>query len=203
MHIERIHKMLECLAEKSLCEIEKGIENVNTEEMGEVIDMIKDLSEAEYYATITKAMNEAAEANIMDRYRYADGRFAPKGKGKRRGYDEPPYYHMYPDDYEDTERMRDMDKKDLKRMYTDTGMMGDRLYQRDSREGKAGISRRTYMETRENHHGNSEEDKKERAKARKDYLRDMQMDITEMTSDAAPEEKQMWRNELQMMLQKI
>ena len=43
MHIERIHKMLECLAEKSSCEIEKGIENVNTEEMGEVIDMIKDL----------------------------------------------------------------------------------------------------------------------------------------------------------------
>ena len=29
MHIERIHKMLECLAEKSLCEIEKGIENVS------------------------------------------------------------------------------------------------------------------------------------------------------------------------------
>ena len=145
--------------------------------------MIKDLSEAEYYATITKAMNEADEADIMeklleygddrryyDQYRYANGRFAPKGRGKRRGYDEPPYYHMYP---------------------------------RDSREGKAGISRRTYMETRENHHGNSEEDKKERAKARKDYLRDMQMDITEMTSDAAPEEKQMWRNELQMMLQKI
>lgn len=25
MHIERIHKMLECLAEKSLCEIEKGL----------------------------------------------------------------------------------------------------------------------------------------------------------------------------------
>ena len=84
MHIERIHKMLECLAEKSLCEIEKGIDNVNTEEMGEVIDMIKDLSEAEYHATITKAMNEADEADIMeklleygddrryyDRYRYA------------------------------------------------------------------------------------------------------------------------------------
>lgn len=94
MHIERIHKMLECLAEKSSCEIEKGIENVNTEEMGEVIDMIKDLSEAEYYATITKAMNEADEADIMeklleygddrryyDQYRYANGRFAPKGRG--------------------------------------------------------------------------------------------------------------------------
>lgn len=75
MHIERIHKMLECLAEKSSCEIEKGIENVNTEEMGEVIDMIKDLSEAEYYATITKAMNEADEADIMEKLlEYGDDR---------------------------------------------------------------------------------------------------------------------------------
>ena len=31
MHIERIHKMLECLAEKSLCEIEKGIEKNQAE----------------------------------------------------------------------------------------------------------------------------------------------------------------------------
>lgn len=66
MHIERIHKMLECLAEKSLCEIEKGIENVNTEEMGEVIDMIKDLSEAEYYATITKA-KQICRGNVRER----------------------------------------------------------------------------------------------------------------------------------------
>ena len=41
MHIERIHKMLECLAEKSSCEIEKGIENVNTEEMGEVPQLLR------------------------------------------------------------------------------------------------------------------------------------------------------------------
>lgn len=45
MHIERIHKMIECLTEKTLCELDKGVENVNTEEMGEVVDMIKDLAE--------------------------------------------------------------------------------------------------------------------------------------------------------------
>lgn len=34
------------------------IKNVDTEELGEAIDMIKDLEEAIYYCTITKAMEE-------------------------------------------------------------------------------------------------------------------------------------------------
>ena len=40
MHIERIHKMVECLTEKTLSELDKGIENVNVEEMSEAVDMI-------------------------------------------------------------------------------------------------------------------------------------------------------------------
>ena len=28
MHIERIHKMVECLTEKTLSELDKGVENV-------------------------------------------------------------------------------------------------------------------------------------------------------------------------------
>ena len=61
MHIERIHKMIECLTEKALCELDKGVENVNTEEMGEAVDMIKDLCEAEYKAVIVKSMKKAVE----------------------------------------------------------------------------------------------------------------------------------------------
>lgn len=48
MHIERMHKMQECLTEKAVNELEKGVENVDTSEMGQVVDMIKDLAEAEY-----------------------------------------------------------------------------------------------------------------------------------------------------------
>ena len=44
MHIKRIHEMEEKLTEIALCEINKGIEQVNTAEMGAVIDMIKDLA---------------------------------------------------------------------------------------------------------------------------------------------------------------
>lgn len=39
-------------------EISKGIENVDTHELGEVIDMIKDISEAEYYCTLASKHTE-------------------------------------------------------------------------------------------------------------------------------------------------
>lgn len=39
-------------------ELAKGVECVNTAEMGKVIDMIKDLSEARYYETIVEALEE-------------------------------------------------------------------------------------------------------------------------------------------------
>ena len=61
MHVERIHKMQECLTEKAVNELEKGVENVDTSEMGQVVDMIKDLAEAEYHSIISKAMKKADE----------------------------------------------------------------------------------------------------------------------------------------------
>lgn len=127
MHIKRIHEMEEKLTEIALCEINKGIECVNTAEMGAVIDMIKDLAcaekeareakeiekeeedekkENEYFLKMLKEEygEEEGEKRFYDNYRYkSSGRFAPKGRGSymprggRRGYDEPPYYHTMPD----------------------------------------------------------------------------------------------------------
>lgn len=151
MHIKNIHCMIEKLAECAKCEIEKGIEQLNTEEMGKVTDMLKDLCEAEYYARIAKAMEKAeedeekedeyflkmlkeeygeeeGERRYYDNYRYANGRFAPKGRGTyrsrggRRGYEETPYmmtpemYHMYP-----AEWYRDMDRMDGKMYFSGGG----------------------------------------------------------------------------------
>lgn len=81
----------------SLCKMElaKNVEEVCTEELGQVIDMVKDLAEVEekcakskYYMTVTEAM-EAAEEDPRygdmragyDHYRYKSGRYAPKGRG--------------------------------------------------------------------------------------------------------------------------
>ena len=203
--------MIECLTEKALCELEKGTENVDTCEMGQVVDMIKDLNEAEYKAVIVKAMKKADEEKeeydkmllrelkeeygedagrrFYDHYRYSDGRFAPKGHGSyRRGYEEPPYYHMTPEMY------RDMDRDTHSRMYyTETGM-NESGYDR---------AKRTYTETKEMHRGNTPEDKKAKMQELERYAKSLTEDVVEMVSDMSDEEKNLLRTKMQILMQKI
>ena len=58
MDVKRMHEMIEKLSECAKAQFDKGIDKVDTCEMGKVIDMIKDLSEAMYYRELTKAMQE-------------------------------------------------------------------------------------------------------------------------------------------------
>lgn len=96
------------LKEKLMCGLEsefaKGFTSCSLHECGEVVDMIKDLAEAEekcwkacYYKSIVEAMEEAeeywedmdddaaAERRGYDAWRYSSGRFAPKGMGHKSG----------------------------------------------------------------------------------------------------------------------
>lgn len=94
-----------------LCEIyndlmrwaENNKDCTDVKTMGEVIDMVKDVAEAEekcwkacYYKSIVEAMDEAEEWEKMeymdeegrmgyDNWRYASGRHAPKGRGHKTG----------------------------------------------------------------------------------------------------------------------
>lgn len=230
MHIKNIHYMIEELSKCAKCEIENGINQVDTKEMGEVVDIIKDLCEAEYYAQISKAMDKAeedekeeekymlkrfkeeygendGERRYYDNYRYMkSGRFAPKGRGSympRRGYEEPPYYHMSPEMYHEytPEQLRDMDRADGRMYYTETyrGIAS----QRDIKEGKSGQSRRSYMETKEMHKANTPADKQIKMSELEKYTKELAEDVTEMISDATPEEKQILKTKLQTMAQKI
>ena len=57
MDIDRMCEMLELLTEQVKSEIDNGLEHIDTCEMGQAIDMIKDLSEAIYYRKITISEN--------------------------------------------------------------------------------------------------------------------------------------------------
>ena len=223
MHIKHIHETLERLSEIACAETSKSIECINTCELGAVIDMIKDLAEAEYHSHIVKAMKEAeedeeAEEKYMlktlkdeygeddgkryyDMWRYKSGRFAPKGRGTRRGYIDMPY-HMTPDMYRehDPEYYRDMDRREGKMYYTEPITMSGI---RDHREGKSGISRRTYMEAKEMHRGNTPDDKQHKMKELENYMGELSSDITEMINDASAEEKSLLKTKLQTLAQKI
>ena len=209
MDIKRMHEMIEKLSEAAECEFSKGIENVDTCEMGKVVDMMKDLSEAMYYRTLTKAMQESDTEEIMemfdkygddgkryyDMWRYKSGRFAPKGRGTRRGYEEPPYYHMTPDQYKehDPEYWRDLDRKDGKMYYTEPITM-------ESRYDKA---KRGYEESKMTHKENTPEHKQAKMKDLEAYLKELSEDVTKLLSDATPEERAMVRGKMQVLTQKI
>lgn len=230
MHIKNIRCIEEKLAEAIKCEFEKGIDKVNTTEMGKATDMLKDAAEAEYYARISKAMEEAEKEDeesqkymlkqlkeeygeddgrrYYDNYRYMrTGRFAPKGRGSympRRGYETPIEYHMTPEMYRehDPEYYRDVDR-DMGRMYyTETGMKGSPSM-RDGREGRSGMSRRSYMQTKEMHPDNSQESKQAKMKELEKYMGELSGDITEMIAGASNEEKTMLKTKLQTLVSKI
>lgn len=225
MHIKHIHEMIEKLAECSKMELEKGIENVDTKEMGEVAEILNELCEAEYFCTITKAMKESEYGEEydmngpMEERRYYRGRLRDSmGRFKsRRGYDEMiGYEEMYP-----MEHYRDMDREYGRMYYSGSsggssgrgsmsGSMGsgNRSYggdygMRDHREGRSGMSRRSYMETKEMHPGNSAEEKQAKTRELEKYMNELASDITEMIAGASAEEKTMLKTKMQTLMQKI
>lgn len=216
MHIKRMHEMQECLTEKALSELEKGTDHVDTCEMGQVVDMIKDLAEAEYRATITKAMEKAKEEEeeydkilllelkeeygedtgkrFYDHYRYADGRFAPKGHGTyRRGYEEPPYWHMTPERYHDMEYSRDMDKGNGRMYYTEP----------THTESRYESAKRAYTESKELHKGNEPQDKEAKMRELEKYMKEMSDDLLNLMKGMSQEEMNMAKSKLSVLVSKM
>jgi hypothetical protein len=221
MHIKHIHETIEKIADCAKTEVCKGVENLDTKEMSEVAEILKELCEAEYYATITKAMGEAEYGEEYDMHgpmeerRYYRGRARDSmGRFKsRRGYDEMMDYHeMYP-----MEHYRDMDREYGRMYYSGSGShdgnsmsgsmgSGTRMNEssmRDHREGRSGMSRRSYMETKEMHPGNSAEEKQAKTRELEKYMTELSSDLTEMIAGASAEEKSMLKSKMQTLLSKI
>lgn len=117
------------------------LDTVDAAELGAAIDMIKDLSEAIYYCTITEAMEEKEEGNGGTMYypvmyyregNTTDGRDNPRGGregGGRRNYEEyeERYYGgmmPYPR-YPEEEYYRDMDKMKGRMYYNGNNSGGE------------------------------------------------------------------------------
>ena len=129
-----------------------NLKDVDAKELGEAIDMLKDLEEAMYYCTITEAMKkkeDESSESIKEYYYYTQPRY--------------------------NERERDMDKEWGRMYYGGSGSnsssssgrsssngssrsgSGGRYYtesdsmMRDPREGRSHQTRKTYMESKEMH----------------------------------------------------
>ena len=109
----------------------------------------------------------------------------------------PEDYHRW-EDMSDAERMRDLDRMSHGKMYYSEPMSGDQMSTgtHDAREGRAGISRRSYMETKEMHNGNSPEDKDAKMKELEKYMKSLSEDVTEIFYGMSKEEKQLTKTKL-------
>lgn len=193
MKIQTICSMQEKLIDGANAEFSKGLQCVDTQEAGAVVDMIKDLCDAEknlykacYYKTVIKAMDEyepeededeemgISERRGYDNWRYGSGKFAPKGHGHwaghsgRRGYNMPTMDGMH----------------DI----TPDRMMGDTEWmQGNSRFGKPYQdyvkARRHYTET---HDAKSRDEMDTKAV---EHMADMIATIKEIWNDATPDLK--------------
>ena len=151
-----------------------NMQNVNAKELGEAVDMIKDLSEAIYYCTITEAMEEKEKEEM----------------------------HYYTDVDREYGRMYYDDKPGAGTGYTGTRMMYTeqipKTMMRDSREGRSGMSRRMYMESKEMH-----KDSATQMHELDNYIKELGSDITEMIKDSTPEEKQVLQQKIANLAAKI
>lgn len=175
--MEQLKSMKECLISCAQAQM-SNLREVDAKELGEVIDMIKDLEEAIYYCTITKAMEKT---------------------------DKEEHHHYYTEKviYPREDYERDMDKHQGKMYYTESTKNRPMRYytepaMRDIKEGKSPIQRKTYMEAKEKH-----QDKALQLKELEKYMNELAEDLTEMIADASPEERQFFERKLSSLATKI
>lgn len=218
MDIKMMHEMIEKLTECAKVELDKGVEMVDTKEMGEVTDIIKDLAEAMYYRTLVEAMKESEYGEEYDEYgpmddgrrgyrgqpRDSRGRFrSRRGRGGRRGYEEP-----WDEMYDEMEYYRDMDRNSpngINRMYytepittgsrhDSTGSM-DNVIRGTSRYENA---RRGYEEKK-----TMGADKQDKMKSLEEYMKELYTDVSSMLTDMTPEEKTLMKQKMSVLMSKI
>lgn len=188
---------LELLKERMVSCIEGqmgNLEAVDAKELGEAIDMVKDLEEAMYYCAVVKAMKKRDEEEQYTKY-YPDRRMPydyyrdiDRGTGK-----------IYDD--RQGQMQRGSMNKQPQNWQSEDESYGEDMYPvhiRDTREGKSPMSRKHYMESKEMH-----QDSKTQMMELEKYLAALSKDVTEMIEDATPEEKQVLRQKMQTLIDKI
>lgn len=200
-HLKQIKKQLVTQVEGQMGDLRC----VDTKELGEVIDMIKDLAEACYYCAVTDAMEDAKE-NEEKRSTY---------------YYMEKYLPYYPYDRQDEYQKGRMYYNDggsggsgtsnsgggsSQGGSNGTSNSGSRSYYeepypmmwKDEREGRSGQKRRMYMESKATH-----QDSAKKIQELENYMKELTSDMMEMLADASPEEKAVVQKKVNTLATKL
>lgn len=229
MH-ELAKKIADCIKTKVEA---KGIDNIeghDLEELGEWVDIIKDIACYDKDMRIIEAMDNAEDSEESMRYieMYED---YPERKGyrgqrrdsrgrymSRRSYTEPMMMH---------DEMREMDYMDGRMYYggstggnsSNMGGSSSGMNSGSSNTGSRGYSEGGQMSSRmqrDGREGRSAEsrrgymesketgkDKSEKMHELETYMKDLSEDVTEMIGGMSPEEKALMKNKMQTLMSKI
>lgn len=207
-----MHKRLMAMKQSLAAAIESQLCNlgeVDAEELGQAIDMLKDLEEALYFCTITEAMNgEKNKGNVEIEYE------GHKKNGHSQINESDHMYYSYPIMYNDgnggspyndggSSQMY-AQPRDSQGRYMSNGRGGSRnnyytepMYERDEREGRSPQNRRMYMEAK------GSKDKATQLRELEKYMQELTSDIVEMIQDSSPEEKQYLEKKITALASKI
>lgn len=206
MSIERLKAMKEIF----MCAVEGQMYNlaeVDAEELGEVVDMIKDLSEAIYYCEVAKAMEESEHSN--GNYLQGMTYYAPSYREKEEEWHEGRQYYggngsrsaPSSSGKMSSGRMNGMNNNGNQSRSSTSSQPTEREFPgafQDEREGRSPRSRKMYMEAKE-----TQQDKAMQMKELEKYAQELTNDILEMISDATPEEKQYLSKKMTTLANKL
>lgn len=202
------HKLTECVEKQ----INGNLEYTNAQELGEAVDMIKDLSEAIYYCTITEAMEDKSNVKNGNHYPAAHyyGNQSMKNYPKDHMYSEPPMMYASGNGGSSSYYTPIMYANDGNRsmMYASNGGSTSSYmyhspeyiyppYVEAEYDGRSPMMRRRYMD------GKRYNDKQSQMQELERYAQELTSDITDMIKDASPEEKTLLQQKISMLASKI
>lgn len=194
----QLKQMKDKLVSAIEAQINGNLEYANTEELGEAVDMVKDLSEAIYYCTITEAMEDKSSYSQSGHYP-ATHYYSEKVRPREYPMMEPyAPYESYPIMYNDGGTNRGGSGT---RYYDDTStrymMYRDDRYMLPPGDNRSEMSKRRYMDAKMHN------DKNMQMKELEQYTQELATELTDMIKDASPEEKQLLQQKITLLAQKI
>lgn len=213
--LKDICEMKETLTAWVKTEMCKGVASCQAEELGEVVDMIKDLAEAEkccyeacYYKSVIKAMEEYEEDDEEGRMgynsrRYASGRYAPAGHGHLSGYTAP--HHMgnwpYMDSMDENMRMGYRNTSSGGSSENQNGSYSDRMGYSSENDPRYGSAYNQYKMARRHYtSSNSPSDKEEMNRHANDHVADSIATFREIYKTSDPELKKRMKSDLSKLI---
>lgn len=188
-----------------------GYDNLSSQDWDDLKDcmeVVKCAICADKDYRIVEAMDEAEEEERCydrmgyDRYRYADGRYAPEGRGTRMGY--KPYLHMQDDDWI-KEYLHNPDfEKNMYRMGYHPDRSDMRMDGAGRNQSRYGETYDRYSENRRHYHDSKDADSKQKMdSSMKEYTQDVIRTMSEMWTDADTTLRQQMKTDLTKMLQQM